>query len=125
MIAWLGRPLPGLGEQEMNVNGLMTTLASTFLLVLGLLLGAALFSVLMFVMAGAWLVFKLRQLAARWLGRPQAVWQGARFDPRNGFRRAYAAAQRPGLRRRPGDMPGRAQVADVTDVTPRPPAQQG
>lgn len=120
----LGEQLRGLIEQEMNVNGLMTTIASTFLLLLGLMLGAALFFVLMFVMAGAWLVFKVRQLGARWLGRePKAVWQGARFDPRNGFRRAYAAAQRPGLRRRAGGMPGRTQDADVTDVTPRPPAQ--
>ncbi|MDO4725047.1 MAG: hypothetical protein Q4A97_09845 [Comamonadaceae bacterium] len=103
----------------------MGTLISIFLLALGLVLGAALFFVLVFVMAAAWLAFKARQLLARWLGRPQAVWQGARFDPRSGFWRAYAAAQRPGLRRRPGEAPGRAQPADVTDVTPRPPAQQG
>lgn len=119
-----GDQLRGLSEQEVNVNGLMTTIASTFLLLLGLMLGAALFFVFMFVMAGAWLVFKVRQLGARWLGRePKTVWQGARFDPRHGFRRAYAAAQRPGLRRRSGGMPGRTQAADVTDVTPRPPAQ--
>lgn len=100
-----------------RLNNVIAMVASALLLALGLMAGAALFFVFLFVVAGFWLVFQVRRIWARLTGKPVGAWTAGRFDPRNGFQYGYQSMNRYARARA---QQQRIQ-ADVTDVEPRAP----
>jgi hypothetical protein len=95
---------------------LMNFVLRLFLLAAGLLFAASLAAALVLMLA----LWSLRAGWARLTGRPVVPFI-IRIDLRGGFERMYRRAGKGGAPRPPDGVALRPQLADVTDVEPRPP----
>jgi hypothetical protein len=95
---------------------LMTFVLRLVLLVAGLLFAASL-AVAFVLMLCVW---TLRAAWARLTGRPVVPFV-IRIDPRGGFERMYRGAGQGGRTPRANAVRRGQEIADVTDVEPRPP----